>query len=427
MKMESDETIAKLLPDESRNIYWSRYERRRWFFSLIFGTCMIYATRASVPLSVPVISKEKSWTKTDSGIILSSFFWGYTVTQVASGYVSDRIGGQKIIWFAALGWSTSTFFLPEVINLFDNVDYSVPAVATFRAISGAFQGMHFPSMISLTSQRLHESERASFFSVLISGSALGILLCGSLGSYLLENYNWSLVFQMLGGVSVAWTAILYYHSLSINSSRVWKKSPANDLPWKKLWTKPSFWACVIAHACQNNCFFVLLSWMPMFFHDTFPEVKGWVVNMLPWLSMLPCTILGKVISEKLINSGYSVTSTRKIIQSFCFVSGIVSLLVLARVQTFQGALWCLTLIIGGSGFHSNAVAVNPSDLAPRHSGSVFGLMNTVGAIPGFVGVYFAGYILHMTHSWPVVFLYIAAIDTFGWAVYLAFGGGKPII
>lgn len=37
---------------------------------------------------------------------------------------------------------------------------------------------------------------------------------------------------------------------------------------------------------------------------------------------------------------------------------------------------------GGTGFHNNAVIVNPQDLAPAYSGSVFGLMNTFGAIPG---------------------------------------------
>lgn len=38
--------------------------------------------------------------------------------------------------------------------------------------------------------------------------------------------------------------------------------------------------------------------------------------------------------------------------------------------------------LGGTGFHNNAVIVNPQDLAPNYSGSVFGLMNTFGAIPG---------------------------------------------
>lgn len=59
----------------------------------------------------------------------------------------------------------------------------------------------------------------------------------------------------------------------------------------------------------------------------------------------------------------------------------------AKVKSFQSAVLCLALTIGGSGFHNNAIAVNPSDLAPKHSGSVFGLMNTVGAIPGMCNQY----------------------------------------
>lgn len=56
-------------------------------------------------------------------------------------------------------------------------------------------------MISLTSQRLIESERASFFSLVTSGSALGTLLTGILGSYVLENYKWDVVFRVLGMLS----------------------------------------------------------------------------------------------------------------------------------------------------------------------------------------------------------------------------------
>ncbi|XP_006614875.1 solute carrier family 17 member 9 isoform X2 [Apis dorsata] len=417
-----------LIQDEKTNSFWSRKERRKWFLSLLCGTCLIYATRTSVPLLMPIISREKQWSKPDSGIILSSFFWGYTLTQVASGYISDKIGGQKVLLISALGWSMTTFFMPEVIEFFSKSDNSVLLVATIRTINGAFQGMHFPSMISLISQRLHETERASFFSLLTSGSALGTLLTGSLGSYLLENYNWITVFQTLGGLSLAWTLLLSYHTLPFKEKAASTKSSTTyTLPWLKLLKKPPFWSCVIGHACQNNCFFVLLSWMPMYFHDTFPEVKGWVVNMVPWLSMLPCTFLGKALSEKIIKAGYSVTVTRKIIETICFLIEVISLLFLAKVETFQSAIICLAFIIGGSGFHNNAIAVNPSDLAPKHSGSVFGLMNTVGAIPGFLGVYFSGHILHVTHSWSVVFIFIAIIDVLGCIVYLLFGSGQAII
>ncbi|XP_015121653.1 solute carrier family 17 member 9 [Diachasma alloeum] len=416
---------------EEKSIFWSRRERKRWFISLLCGTCLLYATRTSVPLLVPVISKEKQWSKADSGMILSSFFWGYTLTQVASGYMSDRIGGHKIMWIAALGWSFTTFTLPNVIEEFTDSDHHVEIIAMARTITGAFQGMHFPSVISLTSQHLDESERASFFGLLTSGSALGTLLTGSLGSYLLVKFSWAVVFQVLGSLGLLWTLFLYYQSLTAQRRRIisrsFGESKSKNLPWRELWSKPPFWSCVFAHACQNNCFFVLLSWMPTYFHDTFPDVPSWMVNMIPWLSLLPCTFVGKILSERLITTGYTVTTTRKIVETICFATQTINLLILATVQTFQAAMLCLMFIIGGTGFHNTAIAVNPSDLAPKHSGSVFGLMNSVGAVPGFLGVYLAGCILHMTHSWAAVFILTAFIDILGCVVYLTFGSGQAII
>lgn len=50
--------------------------------------------------------------------------------------------------------------------------------------------------------------------------------------------------------------------------------------------------------------------------------------MVPWLSILPCTFLGKALSEKIIKTGYSVTVTRKIIETICFITEIISLLLL---------------------------------------------------------------------------------------------------
>ncbi|XP_012527209.1 solute carrier family 17 member 9 isoform X2 [Monomorium pharaonis] len=400
---------------------------QKWLASLLCGTCLLYATRTSVPLLIPIVSQERNWSKSDSGIILSSFFWGYTLTQVASGYISDKIGGQRVLWISALGWSATTFFMPEIIEFFSEDGTSVLLVAVVRMINGAFQGMHFPSMISLISQCLPEKDRASFFSLITTGSAMGTLLTGSLGSYLLDYYNWLTVFRVLGGMSLAWTALLSYYILPFKAKASTKSNTNYTLPWSKLLSQPAFWSCVIGHACQNNCFFVLLSWMPTYFHDTFPEVRGWIVNMVPWLSMVPCTFLGQSLSEEIINAGYSVTVTRKIIQTICFVIEIGSLLFLTNIDSFQNAILCLALIIGGSGFHNNAIAVNPSDLAPNHSGSVFGLMNTVGAIPGFLGVYFSGHILHITHSWSAVFLFIAVIDALGCIMYLLFGSGQAII
>lgn len=114
---------------------------------------MLYSTRTTMPLLVPAVAAAQKWSKTDSGTVLSSFFWGYTLTQVMGGYFSDRFGGQRVILFAALGWSIITFLMPTIIWSAASVKgYAIPIIVTVRILNGALQGVHFPSMISLTSQ-----------------------------------------------------------------------------------------------------------------------------------------------------------------------------------------------------------------------------------------------------------------------------------
>lgn len=418
---------------------WTRTEKRKWLCTLFIGTSALYASRTSVPLLVPAIALERNWSKTNSGTVLSSFFWGYTLTQVMGGYLSDRIGGHKVILTAAVGWSLFTFWMPQIIRLFAAQETSVNFIVTMRILHGAFQGVHFPSMSSLTSQHLAEKERASFFSILTSGSAVGTLFTGTFGSYLLDYYGWPTVFYVIGFLGVVWTLVLRNNALALerrkavitcvppklhSSLHLKAKIP---VPWIKLFQRLEFWSCVIGHACQNNCFFLLLSWLPTYFHDTFPDAKGWVVNMVPWLFCIPSTFLGKWLSEKLITQGHSVTNTRKIIEVICLGSQALGLVLIAQITNYYWALLCMTVAIAATGFHNNAIIVNPQDLAPKHSGSVFGLMNTVGAVPGFMGVYLAGYILETTNSWASVFQITAAINMFGCLVFLMFGSGNEII
>uniref|UniRef100_A0A182P1M3 Major facilitator superfamily (MFS) profile domain-containing protein n=1 Tax=Anopheles epiroticus TaxID=199890 RepID=A0A182P1M3_9DIPT len=417
---------------------WTRNEKRTWFLTLLTGTCMLYSTRTTMPLLVPAVAAERKWSKTDSGTVLSSFFWGYTLTQVLGGYLSDKFGGQKVILLAAIGWSLITFWMPNIITsstLF--ASYSIPFIVTVRIINGACQGVHFPSMISITSQNLSSCERASFFSILTSGSALGTLLTGIVGSFLLDYFGWPTAFRVIGFLGLSWTLFLRYYTMASDRSRIinislpsrmyTKLGTPETVPWLRLFERSSFWACVLAHACEMNCFFVLLSWLPTYFHENFPQAKGWVVNMIPWLALPPVTFMGKLLTEHLLAKQWTLTRIRKLVQSLCFLGQNCALFVMCRTQEFNMALTCMSIIIGLSGLHNNAVTVNPQDLAPSHSGSVFGLMNTVGAIPGFLGVYLAGHILELTQSWSAVFSTAAAINTFGWLIFTVFGSAETIV
>ena len=47
----------------------------------------------------------------------------------------------------------------------------------------SFAGVHYPAVASLTSRHLGPRDRSVFFSVTCTGSPVGVLLTGTLGSY----------------------------------------------------------------------------------------------------------------------------------------------------------------------------------------------------------------------------------------------------
>lgn len=68
--------------------------------------------------------------------------------------------------------------------------------------------------------------------------------------------------------------------------------------------------------------------------------------MVPWLALPPCTFLGKYITDHLIARDWPITSVRKIVQSCCFLSENIALLIMCRTKDFHTALTCMTIVIG---------------------------------------------------------------------------------
>lgn len=68
--------------------------------------------------------------------------------------------------------------------------------------------------------------------------------------------------------------------------------------------------------------------------------------MVPWLAVFPCTFLGKYITDTLIARDWPVTRVRKIVQSCCFLSENIALLIMCRTKNFVTALVCMTVVIG---------------------------------------------------------------------------------
>lgn len=66
--------------------------------------------------------------------MLGAFYWGYILTQVIGGNLSDRFGGDLVQWAAAIVWSFSTLAVVPAVRV------SVWLLVLVRLLTGLAQG-----------------------------------------------------------------------------------------------------------------------------------------------------------------------------------------------------------------------------------------------------------------------------------------------
>ncbi|XP_011847822.1 PREDICTED: solute carrier family 17 member 9 [Mandrillus leucophaeus] len=408
-----------------------RPECQAWTGTLLLGTCLLYCARSSMPICTVSMSQDFGWNKKEAGIVLSSFFWGYCLTQVVGGHLGDRIGGEKVILLSASAWGSITAVTPLLAQL----SSAHLAFMTFsRILMGLLQGVYFPALTSLLSQKVRDSERAFTYSTVGAGSQFGTLLTGAVGSLLLEWYGWQSVFYFSGGLTLLWVWYVYRYLLSGKDlvlalgvlAQGLPVSRHSRVPWRRLFRKPAVWAAVISQLSAACSFFVLISWLPTFFKETFPDAKGWIFNVVPWLVAIPASLFSGFLSDHLINQGYRAITVRKLMQGMGLGLSSVFALCLGHTSSFCESVVFASASIGLQTFNHSGISVNIQDLAPSCAGFLFGVANTAGALAGVVGVCLGGYLIETTGSWTCLFNLVAIISNLGLCTFLVFGQAQRV-
>ena len=89
------------------------WRKRRWLviFLAFFGFINIYTLRVNLSVAIVKMTENRTiilengtqifeqdfdWDSKEKGVILSSFFYGYILTQILGGYFASRIGGNFV-------------------------------------------------------------------------------------------------------------------------------------------------------------------------------------------------------------------------------------------------------------------------------------------------------------------------------------------
>src|SRR3954463_10572227 len=98
-----------LAPDGASDGLLSTTPARRWaIVGLLFTASLInYFDRATISFALPLISAELHLGPESKGLLLSAFFWSYTLMQIPMGMLADRLNLRWLYAAAFTLWSVA--------------------------------------------------------------------------------------------------------------------------------------------------------------------------------------------------------------------------------------------------------------------------------------------------------------------------------
>jgi len=417
------------------------YNKLVWTLITLLAVAFVLCNLDKVNMSVAVIplAEQFGWSATDKGLVSSSFFWGYALTQIPAGFVASKLGGGPVLVLAVLTWSLGTAVAPLVAGL------GIVPLALSRLIVGLGEGFAPSAVTDLLATYVPKKLRAravtTVFGGMELGNALGLLICGPL----IESSGWASVFYIFAALGFVWCAVWPFFSpaklaASIDDEMIEevmkkkKSKKSSKIPYGSFMKSSAVWAVVTAHFCHNWGYYTLLAWLPSYFESVLQlNLTGAArMSLVPYVAMaLMIPVVGAAADG--LQEKYSTTNTRKIAQGIAFVGPAVCMIACAFLSPVAIAykpllLTVLSVAFALSTFSRGGLYCNHQDLSPKYAAALLGISNTAGAIPGIIGVWMTGKLFDITGGdWGMsLFVPIVAAQLLGFIVFTVFGSGKQI-
>ncbi len=422
------------IPDQASGSAW---QRRHTVVLLCFlSTFICYIDRVNISVAIIPMAEQFGWSDTQRGLVLSSFFAGYMITQVLGGWLAQKWGGKAVLGFGVVWWSVFTILTPL------SAMASFPVLIATRIAMGLGEGVAFPSVYHMLGRWVPAKERSRAASFNLTAIPLGTLTAIIVTPWLAVEYGWPSVFYVFGVVGIVW--FVFWRLLVSDTPALDKRMGESEralfqqegeqggkeaIPWREILTQKPVWAIIIAHCSNNWGLYVLLSWLPSYFSSQLGIGlrSVWIYVAPPWIAAFIMGNIVGVLADRLIDKGWTVTRVRRFMQFIGSAGPALALIALASVNDADTAVILLTISMALSSFSFAGFATNHLDIAPRHAGIIFGISNTAGTLPGIIGVALTGLMVQTTGSYASAFYLTAGMYAMGLVVWQLFSTGERVL
>ncbi|XP_069192452.1 vesicular glutamate transporter 1 isoform X1 [Procambarus clarkii] len=385
--------------------------------------------------------REIDWSDDIVGVVDSSFFWGYLVTQIPGGLLASRFPAHRVFGSAITASAILNLLIPGASRLHP------VAVIFVRILQGLVEGVTYPACHGIWRNWSPPLERSRLATLAFCGSYAGAVLGMPLSAWLTEGIGWPAPFYFYGVAGITWGFFWYwlafekpathptitareqlYIEESLGNQPVVQPTFATT-PWRAFATSMPVWAIIVANIARSWTFYLLIISQPTYFNEVFHYnvAESGTISALPHLVMTIVVPFGGQLADHIRKKNLlSTTNVRKVFNCGGFGLEATFLLVVAFTRNTTVAITSLTLAVGFSGFAISGFNVNHLDIAPRYASILMGISNGFGTLSGMIcPIVVEEFTKHSTEEeWQVVFLIASIIHFLGIIFYGIFASGE---
>jgi MFS family permease len=356
-----------------------------------------------------------------SSLLASVFFVGYCLFQIPGASYASKHSAKKLCFWALVLWgllSAAQGVLPKLWMLI---------IARF--LLGVVESVVFPAMLVFLTHWFTKREKSKANTLLIIGNPL-TMACGSaISGYLIFIFDrhplfhlqgWQMMFILEGLPSVAW-AFYWWVSADDRPAEASWLSPEEaaavqhqlDIEQRDISAVKNYWAAFrdprvillsVMYFCWSIGTYGFVFWLPKVVKDGSGlniAITG-LLTSIPYFLSIGTMLVVSYWSDRLLN--------RKAFIWPAMIIGGVAFLIAAAVG--QGHFWWAfaALLFAGASVYTpcGPLWAMIAEMVPRNVvGESMALVNTAGAIGGFVGSLSVGFLVGHFHRNAPGFLFMA--------------------
>ncbi len=348
-----------------------------------------------------------------ASLLGATFFLGYFAFQIPGGYYASTRSAKRLVFWGLLLWGVCASATGMITN--------IPLLFLDRFVLGVVESMVLPAMIVFLSNWFTRGERSRANTVLILGNPVTVLWASIVSGYLIAWIGWRGMFVAEGIPSIVWAfAWLALAQDSPAEARWLADSERTELlarladEQRALAPVPSLGAALRLPSV------VMLSAQYFFWSLGVYGFVLWLPSMVKaglqqgivatgWLSAIPYA--AAVVAMLVVSAYADRTGHRRVVVaiSMFVAAGAFYVSYLAGPEHFGVAY--AALIVAGAAIYApyGPFFAMITDLVPRIvAGAATAMINSFGAVGGFVGTYLVGYLNGVTGTSSASFSLLAA-------------------